>query len=167
MRKLIIPVVLCMAVLLTACGGDKAKETSALSGSADTETSAQQAETGTSAEQEAAQKEQPSAENDMEGKTAAVLTEEQAYAAVINYNKAIGSGYDEEMNSEGYSEYWNVTTNEDGQIVVLYRSYTAAQIRYYIDPASGETYVTELVPGIIDEEQKTGETFNAWDYLTE
>ena len=94
-----------------------------------------------------------------------VITEEQAYNAVINYNKAIGSGIDGEINSEGYTEYWDVT-KEDGKIVVLYRSYTAAQIRYYIDPVSGETYVTELVPGIIDEEQKNGETFNAWDYLT-
>ena len=31
--------------------------------------------------------------------------------------------------------------------------------------SSPENYVTELVPGIIDEEQETGETFNARDYL--
>ena len=49
---------------------------------------------------------------------------------------------------------------------MLYRSYTGAQIRYYVDPASGETYVTELVPGMIDEEQENGEKFNARDYLT-
>ena len=29
---------------------------------------------------------------------------------------------------------------------------------------SGETYVTELVPGIIDEEQRTEESFNIRDY---
>ena len=40
----------------------------------------------------------------------------------------------------------------------------AAQIRYYVDPTSGDTYVTEFVPGITDEEQKTGETFNIRDY---
>ena len=95
------------------------------------------------------------------------ITEDEAYKAVINYNKAIESGIDDEMNTEGYTEYWDVSTNEDGQIVVLYRSYTAAQIRYYVNPISGETYITEFVPGIIDEEQKTGETFNARDYLTE
>ncbi len=94
------------------------------------------------------------------------LTEEQAYDAVINYNKAIGSGYDEEVNSEGYLEYWDVSTNENGEIVVLYRSYTGTQIRYYVNPTAGDTYVTELVPGIIDEEQKTDESFNARDYLT-
>ena len=38
-------------------------------------------------------------------------------------------------------------------------------LRYYVNPSTGETYVTELVPGIIDEEQKTDETFNVRDYL--
>lgn len=94
------------------------------------------------------------------------LSKEQAYDAVLKYNKAIGSGIDDEINSDGYTEYWDVSTNDDGLIVVLYRSYTAAQIRYYVDPVSGETYVTEFVPGIIDEEQKTEETFNARDYLS-
>lgn len=95
------------------------------------------------------------------------ITEDEAYNAVINYNKAIDPEFDAGINTEGYTEYWDVSTNEDGQIVVLYRSYTAAQIRYYVNPTSGETYITEFVPGIIDEEQKTGETFNARDYLTE
>ena len=94
------------------------------------------------------------------------LSKEQAYDAVLKYNKAIGSGIDDEINSDGYTEYWYVSTNDDGLIVVLYRSFTAAQIRYYVDPVSGETYVTEFVAGIIDVEQKTEETFNARDYLS-
>ena len=89
------------------------------------------------------------------------------YDAVINYNKAIGSGYDGEINSEGYSEYWDVSRSEAGEIVVLYRSYTGAQIRYYVNPTTGDTYVTELVPGIIDEENKTEESFNVRDYFTD
>ena len=55
--------------------------------------------------------------------------------------------------------------NEKGEIVILYRSYTAAQIRYYIDPNTGDTYVTEFVPGITDEEERTEETFNVKDYM--
>ena len=98
--------------------------------------------------------------------TPANLTEDEAYTAVINYNKAIGSGITGETNSEGYTEYFSVSTNEDGKIVVLYRSYTAAQIRYYVDPVTGDTYVTEFVPGITDDEQPNGETFNAREYLT-
>ena len=67
--------------------------------------------------------------------------------------------------SDEYTIYWDVSTNDAGEIVVLYRSYTAAQIRYYVDPASGETYVTEQVPGIIDEEQRTDETLNVYDLM--
>ena len=59
----------------------------------------------------------------------------------------------------------NASTNDKGEIVVLYRSYTGAQTRYYIDQNTGETYVTELVPGIIDEEQRMDESFNIKEYL--
>ena len=71
------------------------------------------------------------------------------------------------MDSGEYNLYWDVHTNDTNEIVVLYRSYTAAQTRYYIDPVSGETYVTELVPGIIDEEQRTDESFNIREYLVQ
>ena len=37
--------------------------------------------------------------------------------------------------------------------------------RYYIDRSTGETYVTEFVPCIIEEEQHTDETLNVWDYV--
>ncbi len=69
--------------------------------------------------------------------------------------------------SDKYTISWDVSTNEEKEIVVLYRSYTGAQIRYYIDPVSGKTYVTELVPGIIDEEQRTDESFNIWATFSE
>jgi hypothetical protein len=57
-----------------------------------------------------------------------------------------------------------VTTNEKDEIVVLFRSYTGSETRYYVDPVSGETYVTERVPGIIEDEQRTDESFNVRDY---
>ncbi len=34
-----------------------------------------------------------------------------------------------------------------------------------IAPATGEAYTTELVPGIIDEEQRTEDALNIRDYL--
>lgn len=156
-RKTIVPVLLCVAALMTACGEEKAAETSSLFETMDAETQSQKE----TSEQPAEPTKTETAVADTD-----VITEDQAYSAVINYNKAIGSGIDGEINSEGYSEYWDVSTNDEGKIVVLYRSYTGAQTYYYVDPASGETYVTELVPGIIDEEQETGEKFNARDYLT-
>ena len=92
------------------------------------------------------------------------ITQEQAYEAVKNYYKTINPDYEEMDPEESYGEYWEAATEESGEIVVIYRSYTGAINRYYVDPSTGETYVTEFVPGIIDEEQKTGETFNVKDY---
>lgn len=164
-RLTIVPALLISAMLLSACGEEQQDVAAPVVESIEAVTESQP----DAGEQQTAQQDTPAQSTTQDGNTAdstGVITEEQAYNAVINYNKAIGSGIDEEINSEGYTEYWDVSTNEEGMIVVLYRSYTAAQIRYYIDPVSGETYVTELVPGIIDEEQKNGETFNARDYLT-
>jgi len=160
----IVPAFLCAAFLLAACGG-KQQEVNAPAVEpieAVTETAEEPTEQPAPQPEEPAEQPSTQPESPVE---ADVITEDQAYDAVINYNKAIGSGYDEDINSDGYSEYWSVYTEDDGKIVVLYRSYTAAQIRYYVDPVSGETYVTELVPGIIDEEQENGEKFNARDYI--
>ena len=166
-RKLILPVCLCSVMLLSACGGEKKEDSTSMFEPVKTEAGSEQADGGqpASAGQPAAQ-EAPAAQKESAAPSADVITEDQAYQAVINYNLSSDSGFDGEINSEGYTEYFDVSTEEDGTIVVLYRSYTAAQIRYYVDPVSGETYVTELVPGVIDEEQKTGETFNVRDYLT-
>ena len=162
-RANLLPLILAATMLLSACGSEEQDLSAPVVESIDAVSDTQQETAGQPAAQQEAP-EQPAAPAENAGESSDVLTEEQAYAAVINYNKSIGSGYDGEINSDGYSEYWDVST-EDGKIVVLYRSYTAAQIRYYVDPVSGETYVTELVPGIIDEEQENGETFNARDYL--
>ena len=93
------------------------------------------------------------------------LTQEQALEAIHKYCIINNPDLEGLTDSEDYTLYWDVTTNEANEIVVLYRAYTGAQTRYYIDPTSGETYVTELVPGIIDEEQRTEESFNVKDYL--
>ncbi len=159
----IVPVILCAAMLLSACGSEEPDISAPVVESLDAVSDTQQESAGQPAAQSEAT-EQPAAQTDNTADTSGTITEQQAYAAVINYNKSIGSGYEGEINSEGYSEYWDVSS-ENGKIVVLYRSYTGAQIRYYVDPVSGDTYVTELVPGIIDEEQENGERFNARDYL--
>ncbi len=93
------------------------------------------------------------------------ITQEQALEAIKNYCIASNPDLESMMNSEDTTTYFEVSTNVAGEIVVLYRSYTAAQIRYYINPTTGNVYVTELVPGIIDNEQKTDESFNIRDYL--
>ena len=50
------------------------------------------------------------------------------------------------------------------EIVVVFHSYTGSLSRYYIYPVSGNTYVTELVIEIINEEQRTDESLNVWDF---
>jgi hypothetical protein len=95
------------------------------------------------------------------------ITEEQALNAIKNYCFSKNPDLKNMADSGEYVINWNVTASDADEIVVLYRSYTSAQIRYYIDPISGETYVTEMVPGIIDEEKRTDESFNIRDYLAQ
>jgi len=162
-KNLLLPVVLCTAMLMTACSGQTPAESSVEKESIETvaATEAPAAEeTATTTEAEAA----AHAENSENTVTEAsgAITQDQAMDAVLNYFKADFPDY--EIDSE-HGEYWEVVTGDNGEIKVIHKSYTGAFNFYYVDPATGETYVTELVPGIIDEEQKTGETFNVNDYM--
>jgi hypothetical protein len=104
---------------------------------------------------------------DTEGASEKELTDEQALKAVKNYCYESNPDLLDMEKSGKYTIYWEIESFIDNQIVVLYRSYTGAEIRYYINTASGDTYVTEFVKGITDGEQRTDETFNAWDYVDE
>ncbi len=93
------------------------------------------------------------------------LSDEQALAAIRQYCFVSNPDLENIVNAGEYQVYWNTVSSTDSEIVVLFRSYTGAEIRYYIDAVSGETYVTEFVPGITPEEQRTEESFNAKDFL--
>ncbi len=93
------------------------------------------------------------------------LADEQAVTAVRNYCMIQNPDLAEIVKDGEYPDYWEVLSSDGSEIVVLFRSYTGAQIRYYIDPVSGEATVTELVPGVTGEEQRTDESLNVWDYL--
>jgi hypothetical protein len=93
------------------------------------------------------------------------ITQDQALEAVKSYCIANNPDLESMLGSDDYTVYFDVSTSEADEIVVLFRSYTGAQIRYYVDKTTGEVYVTEFVPGIIDEEQRTEETFNIRDYM--
>ena len=95
------------------------------------------------------------------------ITEEQALAAVKNYCHATNPDLQGIEDAGNYPVYWDVESVGDNEIVVLFRSYTAAQVRYYINPTTGETYVTEFMPGISEEEESTDVTFNIRDYIVE
>ena len=92
------------------------------------------------------------------------LSDEQALTAVRNYCY-LGNPDLRELEQAGtYPIYWEVESGGEQQIVVLFRSYTGAQIRCYIDPVSGEAYVTEFVPGVSTGEERTDENLNIWTY---
>ncbi len=93
------------------------------------------------------------------------LSDEQALAAIRQYCFVGNPNLESIVNAGEYPVYWAVVSSTDSEIKVLFRSYTGAEIRYTIDAVSGETYVTEFVPGITPEEQRTGESFNARDFL--
>ncbi len=95
------------------------------------------------------------------------ITDEQALAAVQNYCYTQNHDLAQMADSGDYEIGFTVDSSDDEQVVVLYRSYTAAEVRYYIDRATGETYVTEFVDGITAEEERTDETFNIRDYIAE
>lgn len=95
--------------------------------------------------------------------TQVALTNEQALTAITNY---LYKEYGQDKPSGDAPSYWNVdeTQTDDKMVVVDWRSYTAAHVFFYIDRASGETYVMESEPGK-EEKVKTDRRFNARDYL--
>lgn len=102
--------------------------------------------------------------NETEGAIAELITDEQAIEAIRNYCCAVNPDL-ESIAAEGYPVYWEISSSDDSGIVVLFRSYTGAQVRYYIDRATGITNITEYVQGITDKEEPTGESFNVRDYI--
>ena len=92
------------------------------------------------------------------------LSDEQALAAIRNYCYVSNPDLESIVNAGEVPVYWEIASSDASEIVVLFRSYTGAQIRYYIDRISGDTYVTEFVPGITSEEMRTDESFNVRDY---
>ncbi len=96
------------------------------------------------------------------GKT---LSDEQALAAVQKYCYAANPDLENIVKAGETPVYWEIASGNEQEAVVLFRSYTGAQTRYYIDRATGDTYVTEFVPGITPAEERTEETLNVWEYL--
>ena len=92
------------------------------------------------------------------------LTDEQAVAAIRSYCIAQDPGLEQLVNAGEYPTYWDIASSDENSVVVVFRASTGALNRYYIDRSTGNVYVTEQVPGIIDEEQRTSETLNVWDY---
>lgn len=140
-------IMMCMIATMTCgCSGNTGSD----------ETVAESIETEVVAVEETA-----AAENEVVVSVSDAITDEMALDAIMNRCCLENP----EFASLG-ADHWVIVSSTDSQVVVLFTSYTGAEIRYYIDRATGDTSVTELVPGIIDEEQATDETFNVRDHLT-
>ena len=95
------------------------------------------------------------------------ISEEQALSAIRKYCYISNPDLEGVANAGDYPVYWDISSGDEQEIVVLFRSYTGAQIRYHIDRHSGDTYVTEFVPGVTAEEERTEESFNVRDYFSD
>ncbi|MBR4758925.1 MAG: hypothetical protein IK078_02090 [Lachnospiraceae bacterium] len=92
------------------------------------------------------------------------IDDTQALTAIKNYCYINMPGLKDIEDSGKGTVYWDISSSDKNEIVVMFRSYTGAQVRYYIDSATGDTFVTESVPEISDEEKKTDEHFNVRDF---
>ena len=101
----------------------------------------------------------------IDGNGEGALSDEQALSAIRKYCISVNPDLANITNAGEYPTYWEITSSDAREIVVLFRSYTGAQTRYYIDRNTGDTYVTEFVPGITAEEVRTEDSLNVRDYL--
>ena len=137
-RKLLVPI-LALALIISGCSGTKTETTE----------KTEKTEQTTVAEETAPQK----------------ISDELALEGIKKYCCEVNPDLEDKIDSEDYEVYFEVESSSEDEIVVLYRSYTGAQVRYYIDAVTGDTYSTEFVPNITDEEEKTDESFNVKDYI--
>ena len=101
----------------------------------------------------------------MEPQGERAMSDVQACAAIERYCYASNPDLKGIVDSGEHPVSWQITEYSEEQIVILFHSYTGAEVRYYIDPVSGEAYSTEFVSGVTAEEQRTDETLNVWDYV--
>ena len=101
-------------------------------------------------------------ERDVEGMP---VEDELALSIIQNYCLTQNPDLQGIVDAGEYPVSWEIESSDGQQVVILFRSYTGALVRYYIDRATGDTYVTEFVPGITAEEQRTGESFKLWDQV--
>ncbi len=101
-------------------------------------------------------------ERDVEGTP---VEDELALSIIKNYCLSQNPDLQRIVDAGEYQVSWEIESSNEQQVVILFRSYTGALVRYYIDRATGDTYVTEFVPGITAEEQRTEESFKLWDQV--
>lgn len=100
-----------------------------------------------------------------DGNGGEALSDEEALSAVRAYCLDSNPDLEGIVNAGEYPVYWIVESSSEQQVVVLFHSYTGSETRYYVDRTTGETDVTDFVPGIMSAEQPSEERLNVRDYL--
>ena len=93
------------------------------------------------------------------------LSDDEVFYAIVDYCHDNYPDLDKIIEEGDYPTYWDIESTSDKGVVILFRSYTGAQVRYYVDPYSGDTYVTEYVPAITPNEEMTETRLNVRYYL--
>ena len=120
-RKFVLVLAFCLVLGTVGCGSESTEEGGLKVEAIET--------AGTSEKTEAADKSETTettetTENTQVQETDSVLTEEQALEAVQKYYATIDPEIMNELSSEDYPTYFDVSTNENGEIVVIFRAYT-------------------------------------------
>ena len=92
------------------------------------------------------------------------FTDEQALSAVRTYCLSINPELNDIVNSGEYQVSREISLSGEQQLVILFKSYTGTDVRYYIDRASGAVYETEMNP-ITSTEEYTGVSFNVRNWI--
>ena len=93
------------------------------------------------------------------------ISDQLALELIAQHCKEQNPDLEEIINAGQYDTYWEIVSSDEREVVILFRSYTGAQVRYYVERATGDVHVTEFVPGVTPEEMPSEETLNVWDYV--
>lgn len=146
MKKKIIPMILCAAVLMTACGAEKNADSASPSGPAETETSALQEESGQSAEGTTTEGSSASTRKDGERFEDVIMLEgmEETVRYEHAVNEEIGFEMDFDYESlkrereddrERFVSIYDDNSNPDNYLEVTYRPESSREV---VDSVRGE-----------------------------
>ncbi len=89
------------------------------------------------------------------------MSDQQILDIIIKYCYDSNPDLKDIVDAGEYPVYWDIASSDENEIVIIFRSYTGAQNRYYIDRNTGDTYITEFVPAIMEAEERTDEILRA------
>lgn len=159
MKKQIVTLSLMLAITLTACGNAN-DNTAAIP-----EGMALDIEELTTGIETVADEDSVIDVNNSDEEENGNLTREQALAAVKNYCYSVQPNIEKLDKSDKYDVYFEVESYSDDEIVVLFTANTGEEVRFYVDPVSGDANITAFIPGVSTQEEPSDEIIHLKKYL--